>query len=97
MKTYELQFLVSAKKEWDKLDNTVRQQLKRKLVERLANPRVESARLATMPDCYKIKLVSSGYRLVYQVVDRKITVVVIAIGKRERKAVYSIALGRVPQ
>jgi mRNA interferase RelE/StbE len=95
LKTYELEFLVSAKKEWDKLDNTVRQRLKRKLAERLAKPRVESARLSTMPDCYKIKLASSGYRLVYQVVDHKITVVVIAIGKRERNSVYAAALVRV--
>jgi mRNA interferase RelE/StbE len=99
--TYELEFLESARKEWYKLDNTIRQQRKRKrkrkLAERLAKPRVESARLSAMPDCYKIKLASSGYRLVYQVVDLKVTVVVIAIGKRERNAVYSVAPGRVPQ
>jgi mRNA interferase RelE/StbE len=97
LKIYELEFLVSAKKEWDKLDNTVREQLKRKLAERLFKPHVESARLSTMPNCYKIKLASSGYRLVYQVVDLKVTVVVIAIGKRERNAVYAAALCRIPQ
>jgi mRNA-degrading endonuclease RelE of RelBE toxin-antitoxin system len=42
---------------------------KKKLEERLANPRVPSAALHRMPDCYKIKLRTSGYRLVYRVED----------------------------
>lgn len=95
MKTYNLQFLVSARKEWDNLDKTVRQQFKRKLAERLENPRVESARLSTMPDCYKIKLAALGYRLVYRVVDSTITVTVVSIGKRERSAAYAAAIARL--
>lgn len=95
MKTYNLQFLVSARKEWDNLDNTVRQQFKRKLAERLENPRVESARLSTMPDCYKIKWAALGYRLVYRVVDSTITVTVVSIGKRERSAAYAAAIARL--
>jgi mRNA interferase RelE/StbE len=95
LKTYKLQFLPSARKEWDSLDNTVRQQLKRKLAERLENPRVESARLSTMPDCYKIKLAALGYRLVYQVVDSAVTVIVVSVGKRERSAVYAAAIARL--
>jgi mRNA interferase RelE/StbE len=93
--TYDLQFLTSAQKEWATLDNTVRQQFKRKLAERLKNPRVASARLATLPDCYKIKLTALGYRMVYQVKDDTVTVIVVAIGKRERSAAYSVALTRV--
>jgi mRNA interferase RelE/StbE len=95
LKIYSLQFLPSARKEWDKLDNTARQQFKRKLAERLENPRVESARLSTMPDCYKIKLTSLGYRLVYRVIDSTITVTVVAVGKRERSAVYAAAIARL--
>ncbi|QCP47978.1 type II toxin-antitoxin system RelE/ParE family toxin [Trinickia violacea] len=95
MKTYELKFLPSALKEWERLDRTVREQLKSKLAERLRNPRVESARLRNMPDCYKIKLLALGYRLVYQVDDGTVTVVVIAIGKRERNAAYSAAFKRL--
>ncbi|BFG73052.1 type II toxin-antitoxin system RelE/ParE family toxin [Paraburkholderia terrae] len=95
MTIYKLQFLESAQKEWSKLDNTVRSQLKRKLAERLENPRVESARLSTMPDCYKIKLAASGYRLVYQVVDHTVTVTVISVGKRERSAAYAAAIARL--
>jgi mRNA interferase RelE/StbE len=92
--TYKLAFLPSALKEWRALDNTVREQFKRKLGERLDNPRVESARLSTLADCYKIKLAALGYRMVYRVEDSIITVEVIAIGKRERGAVYAAARSR---
>jgi mRNA interferase RelE/StbE len=95
LKTYNLQFLEDALKEWKKLDRTVREQFKRKLSERLENPRVVSARLSTMPDCYKIKLAALGYRLVYQVVDSTVTVVVVAVGKRERSAAYAAAIARL--
>ena len=48
-----------------------------------------------MPDCYKIKLKSSGYRLVYQVIDEKVVVFVVSVGKRERSKVYSEAVKRI--
>ncbi len=48
-----------------------------------------------MADCYKIKLRSVGYRLVYQVIDQRVVVLVIAIGKRERCDVYSVASARL--
>ena len=38
---------------------------------------------------YKLKLRSVGYRLVYEVDDREITVYVIAAGKRSKDAVYN--------
>ncbi|WP_050456249.1 type II toxin-antitoxin system RelE family toxin [Candidatus Burkholderia verschuerenii] len=94
MTTYKLAFLPSALKEWRALDHTVREQLKRKLTERLDNPKIESARLSTLPNCYKIKLAALGYRLVYRVEDARVTVEVIAVGKRERGDVYSVARTR---
>ncbi|MGF6694443.1 mRNA interferase RelE/StbE [Metapseudomonas resinovorans] len=65
--TYELEFLPSALKEWRKLGDTVRDQFKRKLKKRLQRPRVQGDALHGMPDCFKIKLRSAGYRLVYRV------------------------------
>ncbi|AZD13134.1 mRNA interferase RelE [Pseudomonas chlororaphis] len=62
--TYKLQFLPSARKEWDKLGHTLREQFKKKLAERLEMPRVPADVLYGMADCYKIKLKASGYRLV---------------------------------
>ena len=95
--SYNLEFKVSALKEWKKLDGGIREQFKKKLAERLERPRVESARLSGMPDCYKIKLKNAGYRLVYQVDDNRITVTVVAVGKRENLIVYRAAEIRVKE
>lgn len=93
--TYSLEFDARALKEWHKLGDTVRQQLKKKLVAILLNPRNEANRLHGLPDCYKIKLRSSGYRLVYQVIDQEVVVFVVAVDKREREAVYRKAAERL--
>ena len=93
--SYRLIFLASAMREWEKLDPYTRQQFKMKLATRLETPRVECDRLSVMKDCYKIKLRSAGYRLVYQVRERDVVVVVVAIGKRERNAAYRAATKRI--
>jgi mRNA interferase RelE/StbE len=93
--TYELAFVESAWKEWKKLAAPIREQFKAKLAERLDQPRVPSARLHGMPDCYKIKLRAAGYRLVYQVDDGVLLVTVIAVGKRDKGLVYLTAVGRL--
>lgn len=89
--TYELAFLDEALKEWRKLDNATRDQFKSKLAERLQNPAIPSARLHGAKDRYKIKLRNAGYRLVYQVKDRELLVLVVAVGKRERNEIYKSA------
>ncbi|MBI3713953.1 MAG: type II toxin-antitoxin system RelE/ParE family toxin [Burkholderiales bacterium] len=91
---FELGFLEEALKEWRKLDSSIRNQFKTKLAERLSNPRVPSAKLAGHKDRYKIKLRSVGYRLVYEVRDDELIVIVVAVGKRERNAVYQAAAKR---
>jgi mRNA interferase RelE/StbE len=58
--TYNLEFKESALKEWRKLDSSIREQFKKKLAERIENPRIESSKLSGMPDCYKIKRNRSG-------------------------------------
>ncbi|MDY7063882.1 mRNA interferase toxin RelE [Pseudomonas extremaustralis] len=93
--TYSLEFDARALKEWHKLGDTVRQQLKKKLATILVNPRIEANRLHAFPDCYKIKLRSSGYRLVYQVIDQEVMVFVVAVDKREREQVYRKAAERL--
>jgi mRNA interferase RelE/StbE len=92
--TFELQFHPDALDEWRKLDSTVREQLKKKLAERLVEPRVPAARLSGQRDRYKIKLKSLGYRLVYEVRGAEVVVLVVAVGKRERNAVYRRAADR---
>jgi mRNA interferase RelE/StbE len=93
--SYELAFKVSALKEWNKLGHTLREQFKRKLAERLKNPHVPAAALPRATNLYKIKLRQAGYRLVYSVEDQTITVTVIAVGKRDRNAVYDMAMSRL--
>lgn len=93
--TYSLEFDARALKEWQKLGDTVRQQLKKKLAEVLLSPRIEANRLHSLPDCYKIKLRSSGYRLVYQVIDHEVVVFVVAVDRREREQVYRKAAERL--
>jgi len=92
--SYELGFLEEALKEWRKLDGSIRKQFKEKLAERMENPRVPAALLSGQKDRYKIKLRSAGFRLVYEVRDRQLIVVVIAVGKRDRNAVYKVAAKR---
>jgi mRNA interferase RelE/StbE len=93
--TYSLEFDQRALKEWHKLGDTVRQQFKKKLIEVLEHPRIEANRLQGLPDCYKIKLRSAGYRLVYQVLDHEVVVFVVAIDKREHSAAYAKAAERL--
>ncbi|HDI3315958.1 TPA: type II toxin-antitoxin system RelE/ParE family toxin, partial [Vibrio cholerae] len=81
--------------EWKKLAVPLQQQFKKKLIERLENPHVPSAKLSGAENIYKIKLRQSGYRLVYQVENDIIVVTVLAVGKRERSEVYTKALQRL--
>lgn len=92
--SYELLFHPDALGEWGKLDKAVREQFKKKLAERLLNPHVPSARLSGQKNRYKIKLRSVGYRLVYDVMDTQLVVIVVTVGKRERNAVYKVAASR---
>lgn len=88
---YRLEFLPSARKEWDKLGATIRQQFVKKLRERLEHPRVPASALHGMPDHYKIKLRQLGYRLVHRVADETIMVTVVAVGKRKGGGIYGVA------
>ena len=92
--SYKLIFDKRALKEWNKLGETLRQQFKNKLAERIENPRVQADKLSGENDLYKIKLRSAGYRLIYQVRDNEITIVVISVGKRERLEAYKNAMQR---
>ncbi|TFT83203.1 hypothetical protein E4V48_01565 [Proteus mirabilis] len=56
---------------------------------------VASAKLRNMPNCYKIKLRASGFRLVYQVIDDMLIIAVVAVGKREKSQVYNLASERL--
>ena len=86
--TYKLRFHELALIEWNKLDGSIKSQFKKKLAERLEQPRVASSVLLGMKDCYKIKLRQLEYRIVYRVDDNIVSVTVIAAGKRDKVKVY---------
>lgn len=92
--SFDLRFLPSALKEWEKLGAPVRAQFKKKLAERLEHPRIPKDALHGLADHYKIKLRDAGYRLVYRVEDQTVTVTVVAVGKREKSRVYKDAARR---
>ena len=91
---YKLKFLPTALKEWKKLDSSIQGQLKKKLKERLQKPHVPASLLHSFDNHYKIKLRASGYRLVYEVIDKEVVVLVIAVGKRDKNLVYKKASKR---
>ena len=92
--SYKLKFLPTALKEWKKLDNSIQRQLKKKIKERLSVPHVNRNRLSGFDNHYKIKLRNSGYRLVYEVVDSELYILVIAVGRRDKNLVYKKASKR---
>jgi len=95
LKTYSLEFHELALKEWKKLDGSIKVQFQNALPKRLKTPHVPSARLrGDLQNTYKIKLRDVGYRLVYEVIDQQLVVMVIAIGKRDRNEAYQSAVKR---
>ena len=93
---HRLLFLPKALEEWRALDGSVRTVLKKLLDKRLDNPHVPGGPLhGELAGCYKIKLLKQGYRLVYQVEDDVLVVLVLAVAKREDMAVYRAAVDRL--
>jgi mRNA interferase RelE/StbE len=93
--TYSLEFHELALKEWKKLDGSIKVQFKNALSKRLATPHVPSAKLhGDLQNTYKIKLRDVGYRLVYEVIDQQLVVMVIAVGKRDHNEAYQRAVKR---
>lgn len=88
---YELAFHPKALQEWRTLTAGIREQFKKKLAERLIEPRIPASKLRGSSNRYKIKLRAAGFRLVYEVRDRDVLVLDVAVGKRERNAVYGQA------
>ena len=80
---YELAIHPAAEKEWSKLDGSVKRRFKDKLAkERLINPRVEKDALSELPDCYKIKITTPQFRLVYHVNDAESLLTILSVASR---------------
>jgi mRNA interferase RelE/StbE len=93
---YRLKFLPEAIEEWNALDGSVKEVLRKALKKRLQQPHTPGAQLhGDLRNCYKIKLRKQGYRLVYSVEDDALVVLVLAIDKREDMAAYRSAVERL--
>lgn len=70
--TYELAIHPEAEKEWAKLDGSVKRRFKDKFTkERLQQPRNTKDALRELPDCYKTKITTPQFRLIYHVNDER--------------------------
>ena len=93
---YRLKFVPDALKEWQALDGSIKEPLRKALKKRLEQPHVPGAVLhGDLRGCYKIKLRKQGYRLVYLVEDVVLVVLVLAIDRRDDLAVCHAALDRL--
>ena len=95
---YRLQFVPSTWVEWQALDGSVKEPMRKLLKKRLENPHVPGGELhGALAGYYKIKLRKQGYRLVYGVEDDILMVMVMAVDKREDSSVYESAMLRMSQ
>ena len=93
---YKLKFLPESLKEWHQLDGSIKTIFRKALKKRLLEPRLPGSELhCDLRDCYKIKLLKHGYRLVYLVENNELVVLVLAVDKRENSIAYQSALFRL--
>ena len=85
---FELTFHPEALREWRTLTAGNGEQFKKEQAERLIEPRIPVSKPLSPRGPNKIKLRAAGFRLVYEVRDHEVLVLVVAVGKRERNAVY---------
>ena len=82
--SFELAIHPGAEKEWAKLDGSIKRRFKEKLAnERLKHPRVTKDALRELPDCYKIKITTPQYRLIYHVNDTKRLLTILSVATRD--------------
>ncbi len=81
---YELAIHRDAEKEWAKLDNSIKQRFKEKFAkERLKHPRVVKDALRELPDCYKNKITTPQFRLIYHDNDAKRLLTILSVASRD--------------
>ena len=93
---YHLKFVPQALAEWEALDGSVKEPLRKALKKRLEQPHVPGSLLhGDLHHCYKIKLRKQGWRLIYRVKDEVLIVMVMAVAKREDGVAYRLAVERM--
>ena len=81
---YDLAIHPDAEKEWGKLDGSIKRRFKERLAkERLKHPRIAKDALRELPDCYKIKITTPQFRLIYHVNDSKLLITILSVASRD--------------
>lgn len=85
---YSLNFLNSAKKEFKKLDTVAQKIIKEKLLLLIENPEILKNNIKALKGEYKgkFRLCINQYRVVFQVKDEELIIIVVRVG--HRKEVY---------
>lgn len=92
---YKVFCIEPAYDEWCNLDAKIKLQFQTKLKELVKNPCVPSKQLhKPLNGFYKIVFMRAGYRLVYEVINDKIILLVWTVGKRKDSEVYKTAINR---
>lgn len=82
--TYELAIHPDAEKEWAKLDGSIKRRFKEKFAkERLLIPRVAKDALRELADCYKIKITTPQFRLIYHVNEAARLLTILSVASRD--------------
>ena len=82
---YKLNFLTSAKREFEKLDTTVQKIIKEKLLLLATNPNILKNNIKALKGEYKgkFRLRIHQYRVIFQVKDEELIIIVVRIGHRK--------------
>ena len=85
---YTIEFLPSAKKELKKLDFVIQKQVKEKIILLATDPDKLKNNIKALKGDYngKFRLRIGSYRVVFQIVEEQVVIIVIRIG--HRKEVY---------
>jgi mRNA interferase RelE/StbE len=92
--SYKLAVHPEAEKEWARLDGSIKKRFKDKFAkERLLQPRIAKDALRELPDCYKIKITTPQFRLIYHVNDETQVLTILSVATRDD--VYEDLKGRL--
>lgn len=88
---YRVKFTAESQAEFEKLDGSVKPQVLRAIERRAESPIVPSARLSGGNGLlFRIKFRGAGLRIIYEVIDDEVVILVLKIGRRDEKNLYVV-------
>jgi mRNA interferase RelE/StbE len=97
--SFKVEFIASAKEEFSKLDGSIKQQVAKQLKALEINPYKGEAlgnkAGIDLTGFYKLYVHKKQVRIVYQIINDKLMVLVVGIGKRDNLEVYAEVLKKL--